>query len=121
MSKRIEEEHHTVEIMIRLYCKHKHYEHTLSEQEHSTKHGTRTTGSDALCTECSDTLAYAEKRLRACPFQDRKPTCRRCTVHCYKPEMRQRIREIMRWAGPRMMLHHPVETMRHLLREWKLI
>ena len=28
---------------------------------------------------------------------------------------RERIRAIMRYAGPRMMLHHPVAAVRHLL------
>ena len=45
--------------------------------------------------------------------------CRRHEVHCYKPEMKERIRTIMRWAGPRMIIYHPVAAIRHLLRELK--
>ena len=42
------------------------------------------------------------------------PTCRRCPIHCYRPAMRERIRCIMRWAGPRMLLYHPLAALRHL-------
>ena len=35
--------------------------------------------------------------------------------HCYKPEMRERIRQVMRYSGPRMITKHPVAAIRHLL------
>ena len=38
----------------------------------------------------------ADARLDRCPFRDEKPTCSNCLVHCYKPDMRERIREVMR-------------------------
>lgn len=31
--------------------------------------------------------------------------------------MRQRMQEVMRYAGPRMLWHHPVAAIRHLWRE----
>ena len=42
------------------------------------------------------------------------PDCAAKT-HCYKPEMRARIRDVMRWSGPRMLFHHPVMAVRHLV------
>ena len=45
----------------------------------------------------------------------KKTFCSVCKTHCYKPEMRQRIREVMRWSGPRMLFHHPVLAVRHLV------
>ncbi len=30
-------------------------------------------------------------------------------------EMREKIRAIMRFSGPRMMFHHPVAAVRHLI------
>lgn len=63
------------------------------------------------------TQKYAHARLEHCPFGE-KSTCRLCTVHCYKPEMRQRMQSVMRYAGPRMLLfYHPIAAIRHLMEE----
>ena len=78
---RIEEERRIVEQMIRIYCRH--------------KEGNRT-----LCNNCQSLLAYATARLNNCPFKDHKKTCRLCPKHCYKPDMRAQIRNVMRYAGP---------------------
>jgi hypothetical protein len=87
----------TVALMIRLACR--------------DRHGT----SEGLCPECAELQAYADARLDRCPFQDGKPTCANCLVHCYKPEMRERIRDVMRYAGPRMLKRHPVLAVCHIL------
>ena len=44
-----------------------------------------------------------------------KRLCPNCRVHCYRPDMREKIRAVMRWAGPRMLLHHPVAAARHVI------
>lgn len=85
---RIEEEKQTIEQMIHFYCRHKEK-------------------NQALCSACSELLKYAHQRLEHCPFGERKKTCRQCTVHCYHPKMRQKIKEVMRFAGPRMIWYHP--------------
>jgi hypothetical protein len=95
---RIAHEKKTVEQMIRLYCR--------------LKEGNRT-----LCPDCQALMEYAHKRLDYCKFGERKSTCRKCPVHCYKPDMRTRMQEVMRFAGPRMMLYHPLEALRHLWQE----
>ena len=95
---RIENEKKTVEQMIRLYCR--------------LKEGNRT-----LCPDCQALLEYAHKRLNHCKFGERKSTCRKCPVHCYKPDMRGRMKEVMRFAGPRMMIYHPLEALKHLWQE----
>ena len=58
---------------------------------------------------------YVHARLDHCPFQEEKSTCAHCTVHCYKPDMRERIRAVMRYSGPRMLLHHPGLAVQHLI------
>jgi len=68
-----------------------------------------------LCATCQDFLDYAERRLQKCPYGDEKPTCANCPVHCYKPARRDQAREIMRYAGPRMLLRHPILTIAHQL------
>ena len=69
----------------------------------------------ALCGGCTDLHDYAHRRLERCVFGDAKPTCANCTVHCYKADMRERIRVVMRWAGPRMLWRHPVLAVRHMI------
>jgi hypothetical protein len=69
----------------------------------------------ALCPECRELHDYAELRLTRCPFGADKPTCAHCRVHCYRPEMRERVRDVMRFAGPRMLTRHPYLALMHLL------
>jgi hypothetical protein len=93
---RVTREKATVAIMIALYCHNRHK-------------------SNRLCPECRELLDYARTRLDECRFQESKPTCARCRVHCYQPVMRERIKEVMRYAGPRLIFRHPIRTIRHLL------
>ena len=68
-----------------------------------------------LCPDCEELLRYAHTRLDRCPFGEKKSSCKKCTVHCYKPAMRERMRTVMRFSGPRMLLYAPWEAIRHLL------
>lgn len=68
-----------------------------------------------LCPDCAALLDYALSRLSRCPHGERKPTCRRCEIHCYRQDMRKRIAIVMRWSGKRMILYHPVAALKHLL------
>ena len=56
-------------------------------------------------------------RLEKCPFGSEKPTCATCPIHCYRPSMRERMRDVMRESGPWMLWHHPILTIRHMLDE----
>ena len=94
-------ERKTVELMIALYCRDHH----------------QTTGE--LCQECGELADYAGKRLANCPFQENKTTCGNCPIHCYKPEFREKIREVMRYAGPRMTWRHPVLAIGHMIDGWR--
>ncbi len=68
-----------------------------------------------LCAECRALHDYAYRRIERCVFGDAKPTCANCTVHCYNAAMRERVRQVMRWAGPHMLWRHPVLTIRHII------
>ena len=68
----------------------------------------------SLCPQCQALLDYAHKRLDHCKFGEDKPSCTRCPVHCYKPALREQIRQVMRYSGPRMLLHDPIMAIRHL-------
>ena len=72
-------------------------------------------GTAALCEQCASLLDYAFRKLDRCVFGADKPVCAKCPIHCYKPEMRERIQRVMRYAGPRMLLSHPVLAVGHLL------
>ena len=74
-------------------------------------HGTR---GETLCPACAALLEYARQRRDRCPYGDNKPFCSNCPIHCYKPEMRQQMRAVMRYAGPRMLLSHPALVLRHM-------
>ncbi len=65
--------------------------------------------------ECAPLRDYALERLDKCPFQEGKTTCAKCRVHCYKPEMREKVRTVMRYSGPRMLYRHPVLAVMHLV------
>ena len=95
--RRIRRELKTVEVMIGLYC--------------SDNHG----GGTELCEECGTLWDYARQRVERCPFRTDKPTCLNCEVHCFQPAMRDRIRVVMRYAGPRMLWRRPVLALLHTL------
>jgi len=70
---------------------------------------------EPLCENCAELYDYAMLRLDKCRFRDAKPTCAKCTVHCYKKDMRERVRKVMRYSGPRMLKKHPLLAILHLL------
>jgi len=88
----------TVHKMVSLYCRKNHQASV-----------------DNLCTECVGLLEYAYLRTESCPYIESKTSCSRCKTPCYSQEMRKRIRATMRWAGPRMLLYHPVLAIKYIL------
>lgn len=101
MDSKREREKQTVAFMIRLYCR--------------KKHGTKKT----LCSDCQGLSEYAICRSDRCPFMESKTFCSNCRVHCYKPEMREKIRNVMRFSGPRMVFYRPVMAIRHVVESKK--
>jgi len=67
-----------------------------------------------LCDSCAGLMDYAETRLAKCPYGQAKPTCAKCPIHCYKKQQREEVRQVMRYAGPRMTLRHPVRALFHI-------
>ena len=82
-------------------------------------HGNHGTKKHALCDECNELLEYVKMRRDKCPHGDNKPFCSNCKIHCYKPEMRERIRAVMRYSGPRIVFRHPILATRHLIESKK--
>jgi len=92
-------EKQTVTAMVRIYC----------AQHHA--------GAHPLCVACASLERYAHARLDACPYGAGKPTCKACPIHCYKLAEREAMRDVMRFAGPRMMWRHPWLSVVHLWKE----
>ncbi len=100
---RISRERRTVRAMVELWCRGHH----------------GTTRRSGLCEDCTPLAAYADARLERCVFGEEKPVCKECPVHCYRPVEKELMRQVMRWAGPRMLRVHPILAIRHLLDERK--
>lgn len=92
-----EKEKKLIPVMIRKYCHAKH--HTRGKE---------------ICPRCQELTDYALFRLERCPFKVHKKFCSFCKIHCYKPEMRNQIKEVMRWSGPRMIFVHPLYAFLHV-------
>ena len=95
---RMRREARTIEAMVQIYC---HDKHGMPRGE--------------LCAGCQEMQVYAGLRLEKCPYQEHKTTCVTCPTHCYKPDRREEVREVMRYAGPKMLWKHPYLTIMHLL------
>jgi hypothetical protein len=65
-----------------------------------------------LCKGCADLLDYSANRRRLCPL-DPKPTCKNCEIHCYAPENRAKIREVMRFSGMQMIKRGRIDMIFH--------
>ncbi|MBI4403960.1 MAG: nitrous oxide-stimulated promoter family protein [Deltaproteobacteria bacterium] len=85
MSKREEK---TLLIMIELFC-----------QAHHGNPGKN-------CPQCTELARYAQSRLAQCRFSSKKPTCFKCTIHCYSKKYKEQIKGIMGFSGPRMLKKH---------------
>lgn len=93
---KISDEKKTVSEMVKIYCKGKHK-------------------SKVLCSECQELQNYALQRLEKCPYGNDKGPCGACETKCYKNDMAEKMREVMRYAGPRMILYNPIMAFRHLI------
>jgi hypothetical protein len=98
--KKIEREKRTIKRMIQIYCNAKH-------------------GGKELCDDCLSLLHYAYERLDRCPFGEEKPPCKKCKIHCYSSEKREKVKEIMKFSGPRMLIFSPFDWIKHKIKEFR--
>lgn len=106
VAKRRQREKKTISQMIALYCAKNHNESARNAQSFC---------GEAICAECAALDEYAALKTERCPKMHAKTSCDECEVHCYQPQMRERIRQVMRFSGPRMLTKHPIAAIRHLL------
>lgn len=98
---KIEKEKKVSFLMIDLYCKKKHKM------------------KDNICAECQELKEYVLLRLAKCPFGENKTFCSNCKIHCYQKDMRYKIKEVMKFSGPRMICYHPILAIKHLVQTRK--
>lgn len=101
-----EKEKKLIPLMIKKYCKGRH----------KVDRKAQGVASDEVCSECRELTDYALFRLEKCPFKANKEFCSFCKIHCYKPEMRDRIKAVMKYSGARMLFSHPVFAISHVVR-----
>ena len=97
MKRSVQREMRTIEAMTRIYCRHHHHQD--------------------LCKECGTVLTYAFARIEKCLFGPEKPACNKCTVHCYSPAMKEEVKKIMHFSGPKMIYRHPIMALIHIIKE----
>ena len=90
-----------LEQFIQIYCDTKH-----REAEKSEKNGLK------LCPECHETMDYSRTQRELCPL-DPKPTCKNCETHCYKPDQRKKIKDIMRHSGMHLIKRGRIDMLFH--------
>ena len=95
-TKKLKLEFKTIKAMVSIYCKKKHLQDT------------------GICSTCQTLIDYAHEKLDRCPYGELKPACNKCPIHCYKKNEREQVRTIMRYAGPRMLLKHPILALKHI-------
>ncbi len=93
---RMTRERQTINLMINMYCKSEHKQYVL-------------------CDKCQQLKDYAFFRLEKCPFQEKKPACQNCKIHCYKPDMREHVKQVMSKTGPKVILHNPYFAIMHII------
>lgn len=108
VARRREREKRTISNMVAIYCAGNHEATARTETSHA---------GEALCSACKAIDDYCVLRTERCRSMAHKTSCEECGNHCYAPAEREQIRAIMRYAGPRMILHHPVAAVRHLLKK----
>lgn len=77
---RIKRDKRILKLMVRLYCRKNH---GINKE---------------LCPECRELLNYAYLQLEKCKFGGDKPACNKCPVHCYRKDMREKVRQVMKYS-----------------------
>lgn len=98
IQKKREREKDLVFLMIKIFCKSNHKNYNYNN----------------LCEECIELYNYAYGKIDKCRFMETKTFCSACPSHCYKKDMREKIREVMIFSGKRMIFYRPILALKHL-------
>lgn len=93
---------------VEVYCGGKHVD--IEKQSFQLPEGL---GERMVCADCAAFMAYAISKRLKCPLEAEKPTCKHCRVHCYDKARREKVREIMSYAGRKLMMRGRVDYLWH--------
>jgi hypothetical protein len=68
-----------------------------------------------LCPNCAKLLKYGLTMRLRCPHTP-KPMCKKCPDPCYRPEYRERIKEVMKFSGMYLLKRGRIDLMYHYFR-----
>ncbi len=68
-----------------------------------------------LCADCERLLEHGVAKLSLCPY-DPKPSCRKCTTHCYAPGYRENVKKVMRFSGAYLLKRGRLDLLLHFLK-----
>lgn len=119
LADRIYREKVTLAQMVGIYCKGRRHQERAADGSADVAFAcdmpTRVrTAIARMCPSCHELTEYCFARIDHCPHMQTKTFCSSCETHCFAPEMRERVRQAMRYAGPRMLLHDPKGALSHL-------
>lgn len=103
-----ERDRKTIEAIGAIYCK----------AHHGKEAQKAATSSPKLCPQCSEVVEYAMARTKRCP-NNHEGNCADCEIHCFNGSMREKVRAMMAYAAPRMLVKHPIMTIRYLQKKDK--
>ena len=95
-----------------VYCRHHHDEPMTGVEVGSESCDPLVEGKHQVCAGCREFLAYAIARRIDCPLEP-KPVCKHCPVHCYKPDYRQQVKDVMRFSGRYLLLRGRLDLLWH--------
>lgn len=67
-----------------------------------------------VCADCLSLIAESFRHTARCPHTAYKTFCHLCPTPCYAPREREAMIPVMRQAGPRLLLHHPILALRFM-------
>ncbi len=97
---------------IRLFCHARHDRKNVGERNipEIVRPGRRP--EETICPDCAALLEHGMQKRSLCPLEP-KPSCKSCHIHCYTPEYRLKIREIMAYSGRRMIMQGRIDYLWH--------
>jgi len=99
---------------VRVYCRDSHAEAPMAPVELKGYDVEGIVGRPLLlCASCRKLLAHAFVKRSTCPY-DPKPSCKKCTTHCYGPAYRQQMRAVMKHSGRRLVMSGRLDYLIHL-------
>src|SRR6056297_90918 len=96
MTNRLEMEKKVLRKMVHIYCRGNH-------------------SKNSPCSECMEVINYGLNKIDSCIYGINKPFCSKCTIHCYEENMKKKVKDIMRYSGPRIIFYHPIISLKHFL------